>query len=483
MTLLDRAYLTIVLGEYGTSHARHLSDPNLWPLVQEYRRLVSSRMRPLARDDLSKRLPAGEYHVSKKIDGEFAVLIVDGDDAMLLNPGGTVRVGLPLIAEAAASLRKAGLKRAMVAGEFYVARPDGKRARVHDVGTVAATPESPDALSTLRFAPFDMMEPKYATHAETWKVLQEIFGKGKLARIVEGEWVESTNDVVEKFAAWVEQEGHEGLVIRSDLGGLYKAKTKHTVDAVVIGFAEGVDDRKGMVHDMLLALMRKDKTFHLMGRVGGGLTDELRQSLLSDLSDDVVPSDYAEINSEHVAYQMVRPTRVVEISCLDLLATSTRGAPIQRMVLSWNGSDNRWGILRPMPLVNIISPVFKRFREDKQCLPEHIGIDQLDRIVPIADANRDASNLVLPKSEILRREVYTKTMKGQKMVRKLVLWKTHKEEISETHPGYVLHLTDYSPNRKTPLERDICVSNDRAQLDAVWEEMAKAKLGRGWAKV
>jgi hypothetical protein len=136
-----------------------------------------------------------------------------------------------------------------------------------------------------------------------------------------------------------------------------------------------------------------------------------------------------------------------------------------------------------MPLVNIISPVFKRFREDKQCLPEHIGIDQLDRIVPIADANRDASNLVLPKSEILRREVYTKTMKGQKMVRKLVLWKTHKEEISETHPGYVLHLTDYSPNRKTPLERDICVSNDRAQLDAVWEEMAKAKLGRGWAKV
>ena len=143
MTLLDPASVNIVLGEYGTSHARHLADPNLLPTVQEYRRLVGSRMRPLARDELKKRLPAGEYHVSKKIDGEFAVLIIDGDEALLLNPGGTVRVGLPFIGEAAKALRAKGLTRAMVAGEFYVARTDGKRARVHDVGTVAATPESP----------------------------------------------------------------------------------------------------------------------------------------------------------------------------------------------------------------------------------------------------------------------------------------------------------------------------------------------------
>ena len=482
MTLLDRANVTIVLGEYGTSHARYLSDPNLLPIVQEYRRLVSSRMRPLARDELKKKLPASEYHVSKKIDGEFAVLIVDGDDAMLLNPGGTVRVGLPLIGEAAKALRKAGLQRAMVAGEFYVARADGKRARVHDVGTVAATPENPKALETLRFAPFDLIEPKHGTHAETWKVLNDVFGKCKLARVVEGEWVDTTDDVFARFETWVDKEGHEGIVIRSDAGGMYKAKPKHTLDAAVVGFAEGVDDRKGMVHDMLLAVMRNDASYHLMGRVGGGLTDELRQSLLSDLKDEVVHSDYAEVNSEHVAYQMVRPTRVIEMTCLDLLASTTRGSPISRMVLKWSPSDEHWGIVRPMPLVNIISPVFKRFREDKQCQPDHIGIEQLDRILPVPDAKRDAASLVLPASEIVRREVYTKTMKGQKMVRKLVLWKTNKHESSENHPGYVLYLTDFSPNRKTPLERDIRVSNDKEQLDEIWEELAKSKLGRGWVK-
>ena len=279
------------------------------------------------------------------------------------------------------------------------------------------------------------------------------------------------------------QAGNEGIVIRSDTAGLFKAKPKHTIDAAVVGFAEGIDDRKGMVHDMLLALMRGDGAFHLMGRVGGGLTDELRQSLLSDLKDEVVSSEYAEVNSEHVAYQMIRPTRVIEMTCLDLLGSTTRGSPIKRMVLNWSASDEKWGVVRPMPLVNIISPVFKRFREDKQCQPDHVGLEQLERILPVPEAKRDASSLVLPKSEMLRREVYTKTMKGQKMVRKLALWKTNKEEVSDNHPAYVLYLTDYSPNRKTPLERDIRVSNDRAQLDTIWEDLAKSKFGRGWAKV
>ena len=80
-----------------------------------------------------------------------------------------------------------------------------------------------------------------------------------------------------------------------------------------------------------------------------------------------------------------------------------------------------------------------------------IGLDQVDRVVPVPDAKRDATSLVLPASEVLKREVYTKTMKGQTMVRKLVLWKTNKEEASDNHPGFVLHLTDYSPNRKNAL--------------------------------
>ena len=81
--------------------------------------------------------------------------------------------------------------------------------------------------------------------------------------------------------------------------------------------------------------------------------------------------------------------------------------------------------------------------------------------VEIEDIDKTAGDLVLPKSEILRREVVTKVLKGNTMVRKLLLWKTNKEEQDENFPAYVLHLTDFSPNRKDPMKREIRVSNQQ----------------------
>jgi hypothetical protein len=39
-------------------------------------------------------------------------------------------------------------------------------------------------------------------------------------------------------------------------------------------------------------------------------------------------------------------------------------------------------------------------------------------------------------------------------------------------PAYVVYLTEYGPNRKTPLERDIRVSNSREQIEELWQELA-----------
>jgi hypothetical protein len=45
-----------------------------------------------------------------------------------------------------------------------------------------------------------------------------------------------------------------------------------------------------------------------------------------------------------------------------------------------------------------------------------------------------------------------------------------------------MHLTDYSPNRKTPLERDIRVSNAREQIEELWQELAAEYVVKGWIK-
>jgi hypothetical protein len=484
---LSKARMETKLGDYAVANAYELTDPTSHHRTQEYRRLAGSRMMALGKDDIRKKLPEGEYHVSRKVDGEFTVLAFDGKQAMTVNPGGTVRVGLPFISEAAELLKKAGVKAALVAGEMYVQRPDGKRARVHDVTRVVRQPESKADLNSLRFAVFDLMEldgkPIAQPYAETWKRIKKIFDNGELARPVDGSFVKSTSDVEKKFDEWVEKDEAEGIVCRSDTAGLFKIKPRHTMDAAVVGFTEATDDRKGMLHDMLVALMRDDGTFHLFARVGGGFTDDERRAFYSDLKDMVVESEYAEVNPDHVAYDMVRPEWVVEISCLDLISETTRGGTIDKMVLNWDPKLKKYGVIRRLPLVSAIAPQFVRRREDKVIKPSDLRIRQVSDIVEVKMVDSDARKLTLPKTEVLKREVFTKVLKGQTMVRKLLLWKTNKEGEGSNFPAYVAYFTDFSPNRKTNLERELRVSNSRDQIEKLYEQLMTENIVKGWVPV
>jgi hypothetical protein len=228
--------------------------------------------------------------------------------------------------------------------------------------------------------------------------------------------------------------------------------------------------------------MRPDGTFHVLGRVGGGFSTDERRDFLSDLKDMAVDSDYAEVNDQ-VAYQMVRPEWVVEISVLDLITQSTRGATINRMVLDWNSDASRWQIVRRMPLVGLISPQFLRRREDKTISPHDLRLRQVSDLVEVPMIDRDARQLTLPRSVVLRREVYTRTLKGQMMVRKLVLWETNKAKESDEFPAYVIHFTDFSPNRKAPLERDVRISNSLEQIAQLWDALAEENVKKGWELV
>jgi ATP-dependent DNA ligase len=483
MSLLDRSRLEIKLGEYATAPATALADPLLLSRVQDYRRQTQARMLPLGTSDIREKLPASDYHVSRKIDGEFNVLVYDQGETIMVNPGGTVRTGLPLLAEAAGQFQRAGLKRALVAGELHYLRPDGKRPRVHDVSRAARQPESTTDLDALHFAAFDLMQVNGDTLSaefnRTWQQLNALLPGTEHVAPVEAVTAKDVAEVENQVKRWIDQ-GAEGAVVRSDAAGLFKVKPRHTIDVGVIGFTEGTEDRQGLLHDLLLALMRPDGTFHVLGRVGGGFSEEDRRTFLSDLKDMVVASDYAEVNDQ-VAYQMVRPEWVIEISVLDMIAQSTRGAPINRMVLNWNRGSSCWEVLRRMPLVALISPQFIRRRDDKRITPIDLRVQQVADIVEVPLIDRDARQFTLSPSTVLRREVYTKVLKDKLMVRKLVMWQTNKDKESEDYPAYVIHFTDFSPNRKTPLERELRVSSSRDQIGHLWDALAEENVKKGWS--
>jgi hypothetical protein len=125
-------------------------------------------------------------------------------------------------------------------------------------------------------------------------------------------------------------------------------------------------------------------------------------------------------------------------------------------------------------------------RDDKSVNPVDIRLDQITSLVEVPLADRDARRFTLPKSEVLRREVWTKQLKGQTMVRKLVLWQTNKAEDQESgvsdFPAYVSAFTDFSPNRKTPLEREIRISNSREQIDELWVGLTTEYIVKGWTR-
>ena len=484
-TLIQTGLVEIKLAQYGVAAATALNDSALLPLVRHYKRQVASRLFPLGQGDIERKIPDADYHVSRKIDGEFSVLIYRDGNLLTLNPGGTVRVGLPFLDEAKKLLDESEIKQAIIAGEIYVTNDQDRRPRVHDVVSVARQPKSAEDLDRIRFAVFDLIsidgEKVESKYEDTWEKIESTFGKGTSVHPVETVCVKGRRDVERQYKKWVVDEHAEGIVVRSESAGSFKIKPRHNLDAVVIGFTESTEDRAGMLHDLLLGVARSDGSVQVLCRVGGGFSDQQRREMLSDLQDMVVDSEYAEVNSDHVAYQMVEPKWIAEISLLDLISQNTRGGPINRMVLTWSSSESQYAVVRRLPLVSVISPQFVRIREDKQFNATDVRIAQVTDLVPVAMSDVNANEIKMAKSTIQEREVYVKTLKGELLVRKFVRWKTNKDISSGEYPAYVVHFTDFSPTRKVPLSREVRVSNSEEQIKQLYQELKDENIKKGWA--
>ncbi len=479
---ITKSKFTCKFGDYCFGKSANIADPSLQLRAQDYRRKMSSMTRAFSGGDIYKLPRAKDYYVSRKYDGEFAMLFYDGKTILSINAGGTVRVGLPAFAEAEKLLKKAKVKSCVLGAEIYLQDVKFKTQAIHQVVGILRSPKAKADLSRLGLAVFDVMEfdgKQPSSTQDVFALLKKWFGSGKLAHAAEVVVADDLDKITDIFNEWVVTEGSEGLVVRNDRAGWFKVKSRHNLDVAVIGFSEGIDDRKGMLHDLLVAVMRDDGTYHELGRVGGGFTDENRKELVRDLRKRTAPSDYVAVNNDYVAYEMIKPGPVIEISCLDLIPERSRGGPVNRMVLEWDGK--RYLALERMPIVSMISPQFVRIRDDKEAVVADVNISQINDLVEVPKITKTARDEKKPESQLLERAVYTKVMKGNTMVRKLLLWKTNKEK-DEQFPAYVVYLTDFSPNRENALERDIKIAHTVSMARRHFDDMSKAKFIGGWVK-
>lgn len=483
MSLIVKKSLKKWPGGYLTGNYEALKEEGILAQVRMRRRQLSQMTTALDAQSARRRIPDGRYHISRKVDGEYTCLVWRDGEIFTLNPGGTLRMGAPFMAEAAEKLK--GIKTALIGGELYVQRTDDNRPRVHDVVRVARKPADADEVAQLAFAVFDIYEldgeDLTLDYADGLARIEALFADGERIHPVETVAGENAKAVLKQFKTWVLEAGAEGVVARSPTAGIFKVKPRHSLDLAIVGFSEGMEDRAGMVHDLLCAVVRPTGRYQLVTKVGGGFSDEERVSVFKKLSKRVVDSDFREVNSERVAYQMIKPGLVVEIECLDLISRTSRGNTIEKMILHW--TDKSWEGVRRLPLVSILSPQFVRLRDDKSASAEDTGIDQLGAIVDIPDIDRVAKEVALPKAKVIARSVATKTAKEKTMVRKVLAIKTNKEDKSQDYPAYVLHITDFSPNRATKLQTAVKVSVDRDQIMALFEEAKLEKFKKGWTEV
>jgi ATP-dependent DNA ligase len=454
------------------------TDESLKDLPSEYKRRLARSFYAINTEDISK-ISGKRFFVSKKIDGHLQVVVFNGDQIFMIGRRGIVRAELPCLEAAKKVLTDKKIDSMVAGAELYAQRP-GERSRVYDVRAALSDEKTTEQLG---LAFFDMIEIggqslKTANYETVYGKLSEIFPKTGKAHLIETRIARSKADIKRFSQKWIEEEGEEGLVVRGDMPFVYKIKPKHTFDAAIVGYVEGINDYKGKVKTMLFAFMRESGIYQVAGKVGNNLTLEERKQFFEILSQKHTESSFIETDNDGVAFHMVYPEIVIEVGCNDIMIENTYGKPLLNPLIRFE--DNRYSLYNRVAGVRFISPMVERIREDKTVNQEDIRFSQLTDLVYLPEES--VTPETLPKSELMFREVYQKTLKDKLMVQKFLVWKTHKEKADPRYPAYVMHYTNFSPQRKEPLQRDIRISNSESQIMELTRQFIDENVKKGWVQ-
>ena len=473
---INKSKMEIVHGYYeGSAEA---VDVDSAQKAIQYKKEVTKNYINLNSEQIDLRLGGSEFYVTRKYDGEMNVLFFDGDQAAIINRSGKVRTGLPCVEDAKNALKAAGVTQAIIPGELFVDQSAG-RTRVFDVLAALADQAGKDSL---RLAFFDLLELsgqpfKANSYSETYSKISELFGSAKLCRAVECKPCKSKAEIKDVYAKWVEEEGAEGLVVRTELPLVYKVKPRYTIDVVIVGFSEGTGDAMGQVRSLLLAMMPGDGKYQLIGKTGNGFSTDDKIALLGRLEPLIMESQYIETDSNHVAFHMVKPEIVIELMINDVLFETTTSFIENPILTIENGVYLSEG---NTPGFSVVFPIFVRYRDDKRAVYEDIRIEQINDFSYLATPETTTKDIFIP-SQLLMREVYKKESGGKLMVRKFIVWKTNKP--APAYPDFVFHYTDFSSDRKEPLQREVVISDFEDQIMEICRQSIEANIKKGWNAV
>lgn len=474
------------LGKGSWHPAGSVVDDGLMTSLLTYRRRVAGMYRSVKPGEITSGVFGAPFHVSPKVDGELWFLVLNEGDATLVSVNGKAISGdIPVLAEVRIAAQKVK-GRAVIPGELFAASAGKGRPRVGDVAAaLAGGAQAP--VERLGFMAFDLIEgvladaPLNSPYAQRLEAISELFASGKRAKAVRTDVVDTAGGLPALFTELVEGGKAEGLVVRSSQGAIYKIKPEFTIDAVILGFTRRTEDPQA-VRSLLMGLTREDGRTQVAGFCGNLGSDDDRRKLMQRLTTLVCESTFRCPSSSGDLYTFVRPEVVAEINVTDLQPESSDGRPMRSMVLD-HTAESGWKALVQMPTASWLHPVLVRIREDKSPGTVDTRFAQILERCVVGEAAAATQELNLPLSEVVTRRVWTKAAKGKVAVRKLLVWKTHKSDADPSYPAYVVHWTDYSAGRGTPLEREVRTAPTSELAEAIAAKLIEDNVKKGWEEV
>ena len=454
-----------------------------------YKKNVASKYMLVEGAKIKSRITGEDFSVTRKIDGHMQCVVYrDGQTFMLNATGKQMAEQLKCLEAFTFFMTKAGVKSAVIAAELYLPR-EGGRPRCGDVSRALADTELRNQLA---LAPFDIIsidnQPFESTHyKEVHQRLTELFrikvtndGKTQYKRSalclpVELRAATSTDEIQTIYQEWVVEEGAEGLVVHSDSGVVAKVKPRHTIDAAVVGYTIGDNG----VRDLMLAVAHPDNNMQVFALGSNGLTDEQRNTMAAQLEQMQVESQYILSDSRGVAYQMVRPELVLEISVLELVSRGNDDKIKTNALLQYD-SQQGWLMMGMVPGVSALGMTVERLRDDKTASATDVRISQLTDICPFEENEQNATQM--QPSTLLLRRVFKKVSGEKIMLHKFLIWKTNKDA-NPRFPAYIFYHTDYSSSRKELIKRDMLYSSSEEQIRAICDAEIADNIKKGWEEI
>lgn len=441
--------------------------------LSAYRKVVAATYVLTSPTDIQLKLNL-PLLVSTKLDGELWFLLNDGQ-WKLISPSGRVISGSIEILIAAEN--SALNSHSIYAGELHVLG-DG-RTRVGDLAVMLAGDSKADT-KNLAFAIFDLVDsPDVSAFGTPYSVrFNKISSLAASSNLfcVDSVSTQSSAEVLDLYEQ-VEVKGAEGLVGRAEDGRTFKIKPIKDLDVAIIGFTEKRDAEGDLtIRSLLFGILNEDGSWIPIATTGNVGNAEFRKEIYQLVQGSVKPSSYRRTSdSSGVMYRLVEPKLVVELKCIDLQPLDSNGNSIKHPKLEF--SDDGWQVSGWINSVAVHNATVVRVRADKACNYHDIGWSQITRYLPIVPESESAT---LGKSQVIRRQVWTKESTDKVDVRKLVVWKTNKEGAG--YPAFVVHWTDYSATRKSPLDREVRLAPTEQAAIVIAEKMISENIKKGWSE-